>query len=148
MSNNILFHIFYAIKSWDFVHAGAASVSMKNILKEIGFHPDAVRRLAVASYEAELNTVIHGQGGMMDFTVTPDCVIIIVEDQGPGIPDIKQAMQEGYSTATDEMREMGFGAGLGLPNIKKNADHFDIKSELNKGTRLEIQIMNRERNKP
>jgi len=142
MSDDILIHKTYTIKSWDFAHAGAASVSMKNILKEIGFHPDSVRRLAVASYEAELNTVIHGQGGIMDFTVKPDGVFLIVEDKGPGIPDITLAMKEGYSTATDEMREMGFGAGMGLANINKNADHFKIQSEINKGTRLEIQIMN------
>jgi len=99
-----------------------------------------IRRVAIACYEAEMNVVMYAEGGEMDFTVRPDGIHLVIEDKGPGIPDIDLAMQEGYSTATDEMREMGFGAGMGLPNIKKNSNVFKITSEVSQGTRLELNF--------
>ena len=138
MAEEILFSKTYPIRGWDFAHAGEASVSIKNILKDVGFESDVTRRVAIASYEAEMNVVMYGKGGDICFSVKPDHDYLVVEDAGPGIPNIDLALQEGYSTATDEMREMGFGAGMGLPNIKKNADEFAIHSEVNQGTRLEL----------
>jgi anti-sigma regulatory factor (Ser/Thr protein kinase) len=99
-----------------------------------------IRRVAIAAYEAEMNVVMYAERATMTFSVTPEAVRIVVEDSGPGIPDVALAMQEGWSTATREMREMGFGAGMGLPNIKRNADTFAINSEPGKGTRLDITI--------
>lgn len=136
----VLFKKRFSIKGGDFANAGEASVEVKNILKEVGFDSDAIRRIAIASYEAEMNVVMYGENGVMDLTVEPNEVHLSIEDKGPGIPDIELAMQEGYSTATEEMRELGFGAGMGLPNIKKNSDEFHITSEVNQGTRLEMVI--------
>jgi|UniRef100_A0A7V3RIH8 anti-sigma regulatory factor (Ser/Thr protein kinase) len=130
----------FEIAGGDFVNGGSASCRVKNILKEIGLEPDIIRRVAIASYEAEMNVVMYAKKGIMKLILTPHKVIIKVDDEGPGIPDIELAMQPGYSTATPEMREMGFGAGMGLPNIKKNADIFNINSTVNKGTNLEIII--------
>lgn len=143
MTEDILFYKEYSIKSRDFVHAGEASLDLKNILKNIGFNTAAIRRVAVASYEAELNTVMYGKKGKMSVTLKADGVYLVFSDEGPGIPDIDLAMTEGYSTATDELREMGFGAGMGLPNIKKNSDEFNITSKVGEGTRLEIFIKNK-----
>ena len=140
MVKKVLFHKSFSIKGGDFANAGEASVEVKNILKEVGFDPEAIRRVAIASYEAEMNVVMYGEGGVMDFTVEKNEVRLVIKDQGSGIPNIKLAMEEGYSTATDEMREMGFGAGMGLPNIKKNSDDFRIESEVDVGTTLWITI--------
>ena len=118
--------------------AGKASISIKGILREIGINPSLIRRAAIASYEAEMNVVLYATKGTMELRVTPKDIRVMVEDQGPGIPDIELAMREGYSTASDEIREMGFGAGMGLSNIKKNADAFSIHSAVGKGTTLEI----------
>ena len=141
MAVEALFHKIFKIKGGDFGSAGEASVEIKNILKEIGFDPGIIRRVAIASYEAEMNVVMYGGGGKIDLMVEPNQITLVIEDQGPGIPDIELALQEGYSTATDEMREMGFGAGMGLPNMKKNSDEFKIVSEVNRGTRLEMVMM-------
>uniref|UniRef100_A0A7C6AEF4 Anti-sigma regulatory factor n=1 Tax=candidate division WOR-3 bacterium TaxID=2052148 RepID=A0A7C6AEF4_UNCW3 len=130
----------FEIAGGDFVNGGVASCRIKNILKEIGVDANILRRVAIASYEAEMNVVMYAKKGIMKLILTPNKVIIKVDDEGPGIPDIELAMQPGYSTATPEMREMGFGAGMGLPNIKKNADVFNINSTVNKGTNLEIII--------
>lgn len=138
MTNPVLFQKTFQIQGEDFARAGEASVAVKNILKEVGFDREVIRRIAIAAYEAEMNVVMYGEGGEMQFTVHQDSVNLIIQDWGPGIPDVVWAMQEGYSTATDEMREMGFGAGMGLPNIQKNADRFDIKSTIGQGTRLVI----------
>ncbi len=140
MSEQVLFQKSFQIKGNDFASAGEASVQIKNILKEVGFDSSVIRRVAVASYEAEMNVVMYGGGGKVTLRVNPEDVILIVEDKGPGIPDVTKAMQEGYSTATDEMREMGFGAGMGLPNIKRNSDELKIDTAAGKGTRLEIHI--------
>jgi len=143
MTKEVIFHKEFSIKSRDFVHAGDASLDVKNTLKDIGFNSEAIRRVAIASYEAELNTVMYGMNGKMSFTLKPNGVYLVFNDKGPGIPDIDLAMKEGYSTATEELREMGFGAGMGLPNIKKNSDEFKIISEVGKGTKLEIIIKNK-----
>jgi anti-sigma regulatory factor (Ser/Thr protein kinase) len=138
MASDMLFHKKFSVKRGDFANAGEASVEIKNILKEVGYDPEIIRRVAIASYEAEMNVVMYSEGGEMDLSVQSDIITLVVEDGGPGIPDVDLAMQEGYSTASEEMREMGFGAGMGLPNIKKNADVFKLISEIDLGTRLEL----------
>jgi anti-sigma regulatory factor (Ser/Thr protein kinase) len=130
----------FVIEGRDFVHAGSASTEIKSILKSLGIDAVVVRRVAIAAYEAEMNVVMYAERATMTFSVTPEVVRMCVEDRGPGIADIALAMQEGWSTATHEMREMGFGAGMGLPNIRRNADEFSIRSEVGKGTRLDIVI--------
>ena len=130
----------YEVTGRDYANAGRASTSIKDILKNLGVHPAVVRRAAIASYEAEMNVVMYAVRGRMSLRVSPAAVTLEVQDEGPGIEDVRLAMQEGYSTATPEMREMGFGAGMGLPNIKRNADVFDIQSEVSRGTRLLIRI--------
>jgi anti-sigma regulatory factor (Ser/Thr protein kinase) len=134
------FEAVYHVTGRDYANAGRASTSIKDLLKRLGINPAVVRRIAIASYEAEMNLVMYAIRGTMRLRVDPVTVTIDVEDEGPGIADIALAMQEGYSTATPEMREMGFGAGMGLPNIKKNADAFDISSVVYKGTRLFIRV--------
>ena len=124
----------YTVERDDFARAGEASGSLKKTLKTLGFSPDLVRRVAIAMYEAEINMVIHAQGGEITATVTPEELVIVFADVGPGIPDIDLAMTAGFSTATDDVRDMGFGAGMGLPNMKRNADEFDIQSTVGVGT--------------
>ncbi|MBU2584120.1 MAG: anti-sigma regulatory factor [Bacteroidetes bacterium] len=124
----------------DFIHAGRVATEIKMILKQLGLNSDIVRRIAIASFEAEMNVVMYAKKSVFNLEVSPREIKIISEDEGPGIPDIELAMKEGYSTATSEMREMGFGAGMGLPNIKKNADVFNITSEVGKGTKFEIIV--------
>jgi anti-sigma regulatory factor (Ser/Thr protein kinase) len=128
----------FRIVGGDFGKAGDVSTKIKDILKEIGIAPSVIRRAAIASYEAEMNVVMYTREAVVTLILSPDAIELKVEDQGPGIPDIRLAMQEGYSTATNEMREMGFGAGLGLPNIKKNADTLEISSAVGRGTSLHI----------
>jgi anti-sigma regulatory factor (Ser/Thr protein kinase) len=130
----------YEIAGSDFTNAGRASTSIKETLKEMGLASALVRRVAIAAYEAEMNTVMYARRGTMTLHVTPADVTIDVRDEGPGIPDIPLAMQEGYSTATPEMRELGFGAGMGLPNIKRNADDLTITSDVGRGTILVMTV--------
>ena len=130
----------YEIEGKDFRNAGKVSSKVKEILKELGFEPDFVRGVAIASYEAEMNVVCHAEKGMLHFAILPEEMKIVVEDKGPGIPDIDLAMQEGYSTASLEIREMGFGAGMGLPNMKKNTDELNIVSKVGEGTVVEMII--------
>lgn len=143
MDDGILFQKDFSVRGSDFAAAGEASLGIKNILKEVGFDPDMIRRVAIVSYEAEMNVVMYGRGGEMTCVVRPGLIVLTVQDNGPGIPDIELAMQEGYSTATEEMREMGFGAGMGLPNMKKNSDGFLIRSDPEHGTRVEMIIRSR-----
>ena len=124
----------------DFARAGSVSTQVKSLLKEIGVHPEIVRRVAIATYEAEMNVVMYAEKGRLNFEVSPEAVRMELNDRGRGIDNIELAMQEGYSTATDEMREMGFGAGMGLPNIKKNCDLFEIESTPGVGTSLRLTI--------
>jgi serine/threonine-protein kinase RsbT len=130
----------YHVLGKDFSNAGRVSTSIKDTLKRLGVSPAVVRRVAIVSYEAEMNLVMYASRGRVSLSVSREAVILNVDDEGPGIPDISLAMQEGYSTATAEMREMGFGAGMGLPNIRKNADEFDISSKVGQGTRLYIRV--------
>jgi len=128
----------FSIKGRDFSNAGSISTKIKEILQEIGIDPSIVVRTSIAAYEAEMNVVMYAQRAVLTLNITPEKLHLKLEDEGPGIENIDLAMQEGFSTATDEMREMGFGAGMGLPNIKKNADKFKISSTSGKGTSLDI----------
>ena len=130
----------YRIEGNNFMVAGTASNNIKNTLKMLGIQSDVCRRAAVIAYEAEINLVIHANGGMLKAVISEDRLEITAEDEGPGIPDIEQAMTEGYTTASNQAREMGFGAGMGLPNIKRNCDVFDIQSEVGKGTTLTCTV--------
>lgn len=128
----------FEIKGKDFTHAGNISTQIKEILQETGIPASIIRRTAIATYEAEMNVVMYADKATLYFSLAPDLIRLKIDDRGAGIKDISQAMKEGFSTATDEYREMGFGAGMGLPNIKKNADKFIISSCPGKGTSLEI----------
>ncbi|MEW5806806.1 MAG: ATP-binding protein [Acidobacteriota bacterium] len=137
----------YKITGRDFKNAGRVSEEIKMLLEQMKFNPEIVRRASICIFEAEMNVVMYAQKGVVDFLATPEKIEIVVRDIGIGIPDIEKAMQPGYSTATEEMREMGFGAGMGLPNIKENADCFEIASDVGKGTRLTIILNSKVKNK-
>ncbi|MGM9657813.1 MAG: ATP-binding protein [Eubacteriales bacterium] len=124
----------------NFTSAGEASVKVKKILRDIGFDPETIRRVSIAMYEGEINMVIHAGGGIADVVVEEDRIVIILTDQGPGIADIDLAMQEGFSTAPDNIRSLGFGAGMGLPNMKRYTDEMIIDSELGKGTKITMTV--------
>lgn len=128
----------YEIEGGDFSKAGYASSEVKKKLKQLNVDLQIVKRVVVALYEAEVNVVAHAYNGVMKVEIDEERIVLVLEDSGPGIPDIDQAMVEGFSTASPEVREMGFGAGMGLPNIKKNVDHLNISSEVGKGTRVEM----------
>ena len=130
----------YDVRAGEFQTAGDASASIKRKLKQIGVDSTVLRRIAVASYEAELNLIIHSMGGQLTLEMNPEIITLVSADVGPGIADISRAMQEGYSTASEEARDLGFGAGMGLPNMKRNADGFAIESELGKGTRIQMEF--------
>jgi anti-sigma regulatory factor (Ser/Thr protein kinase)/CBS domain-containing protein len=133
-------YLTYEIVGKDFDKAGSGSTQIKKNLKRLGIRPDIIHRLAIASYEAEINSVIYSDGGVMAFRVTPDEICMKVKDRGPGIEDVEQAMQPGWSGAADWVREMGFGAGMGIPNIRRNADKFELESIPGVGTTLSIRI--------
>ncbi|MCM1367742.1 MAG: ATP-binding protein [Roseburia sp.] len=126
----------YNVDGDDFVSCGKASEDVKRTLKSIGVSSDVIRKVAIAMYEGEVNMVIHGGGGVATVKITDNSVVVELKDTGKGIADIEQAMQEGYSTASDEIRELGFGAGMGLPNMKKYSDKLDIESEVGVGTTI------------
>lgn len=130
----------YDIPANDFVAAGEASSNVKKKLAQIGISSDRIKKAAIAMYEAEINAVIHGHGGYADVEIWSDRVVINIIDHGPGIADLELAMTEGYSTAPDIIREMGFGAGMGLPNMKKYSDRLDINTEVGKGTKVSITV--------
>ena len=130
----------FTIRRKHFIDAGKVSTEIKSMLKELGVRADIIRRVAIATYEAEMNVVMYAQDATVTLELTPRDIRIVIDDRGPGIADIELAMQEGFSTSTPEMRELGFGAGLGLPNIKKNSDDFKIGSTVGKGTKLEITV--------
>ncbi len=130
----------YQVDGDDFSMAGEASSEVKKHLKQLGFSPDVVRRVAIAMYEGEINMVIHANGGEATVEIYQDHIRILLADHGPGIKDVDLAMQEGYSTAPDEVRSLGFGAGMGLPNIKKYSDSLKIDTKVGIGTTLDIQI--------
>ena len=128
----------FTIISSDFGSAGQVSTQIKELLQEIGIDSSIIRRAAIATYEAEMNVVMYAKKAELFLSINPDLINIQIRDKGQGIKDINLAMQEGFSTATDKMRELGFGAGMGLPNIKRNADEFDISSIPGKGTTVNI----------
>jgi anti-sigma regulatory factor (Ser/Thr protein kinase) len=130
----------FYIKSRDFIRAGEASIQIQSLLKSLNFNPNLIRRVAICGYEGEMNVVMHGGDGSLSFAITPETLIMEISDDGPGISDIDKAMQAGFSTALDEHREMGFGAGMGLPNMKKNADDIIVESERGHGTRVRMEF--------
>ena len=124
----------------DFTSAGAASVQVKKILRRIGLDAEVIRRVSIAMYEAEINMVIHAGGGVAEVFITPEKITMVMTDTGPGIADIELAMREGYSTAPDNIRSLGFGAGMGLPNIKRYTDELNIDSKVGKGTVITMSV--------
>ncbi len=138
-------HFQYNIVGQDFNRAGESASALKKTLLRLGFHPQIVRRVAIATYEAEMNIVIFANGGQISASVQPEYIEIEATDTGPGIPDIEQAMQPGFSTAPEWVQELGFGAGMGLPNIQKCADKMDLTSQVGKGTDLKATIYIKER---
>ena len=138
MADNVTFH--FDVDGEDFSSAGEASVVVKKKLRQLGLPAEVIRRVSIAMYEGEINMVIHAHGGEADVTVTDDDVIIVLSDTGPGIKDVDLAMQEGYSTARDNIRALGFGAGMGLPNMKKYTDSMVIETEIGKGTKITMTV--------
>ena len=138
MSEALVFH--FDVDGNDFTSAGQASVSIKKNLRQLGISPEIIRRVSIAMYEGEINMVIHAGGGVADVRVSEDCIDIILEDKGPGIKNIDQAMQEGFSTAPDTIRSLGFGAGMGLPNMKRYSDEMEIASEVGVGTTITMKV--------
>ncbi len=136
-----LVKLHYNVAPDDFTVAGEASGAVKKVLKQLGFSPEVIRRVAVAMYECEINMVIHADGGYIDVEITPEKIRMIHTDSGPGIKDIEKAMQEGYSTADSKVRELGFGAGMGLPNMKRYTDDMQITTELGKGTVVDMTVI-------
>lgn len=130
----------YDVSGDDFTRAGEASGAVKSALKRLGFPADVIRRVAIAMYEGEINMVIHANGGTADVEIQPDLITITLTDRGPGIPDVEKAMQEGFSTAPETVRNLGFGAGMGLPNIKRYTDTLIIDTEIGKGTCIRMTI--------
>jgi anti-sigma regulatory factor (Ser/Thr protein kinase) len=130
----------YEVPANDFTRAGEASSSIKSKLKKMGVDPEIVRKVAIAMYEGEINMVIHATGGKIDVTISPEEIEMILADHGPGIEDIERAMQAGYSTAPDNIRSLGFGAGMGLPNMKKYTDELIIESALGVGTTVTMKV--------
>lgn len=133
----------YDVNAYDFTCAGEASGKLKRSLKDLGFDAALVRNVAIAVYEAEINMVIHAEGGVIDAIITPECITVVLADKGPGIPDVELAMKEGYSTAPENVRSLGFGAGMGLPNIKKYTDEMKIDTEIGVGTTITLKIYNK-----
>ena len=132
----------YEIPANDLTYAGEASSNVKKVLVQLGINPALIKKTAISMYEAEINAVIHGNGGVADIEIDNEKIVVCISDKGPGIPNLELAMQAGYSTATDEVREMGFGAGMGLPNIDRCSDKLEIESKVNQGTRLKSTIYN------
>ncbi|QZY56587.1 ATP-binding protein [Crassaminicella profunda] len=130
----------YEIIKDDFSRAGEASSNIKKVLRQLGIDSKAIKKVAIATYEAEMNIVIHSEGGKITVFISPDDIEIIAKDNGPGIKNIDKAMEEGFSTASNKVRELGFGAGMGLPNIKRYSDEFHIESNIGEFTMLKIKI--------
>ncbi len=138
MAEAVRFH--YEIDGSDFSSAGAASVMVKKKLRQLGYPPEVIRKVSIAMYEGEINMVIHADGGTADVDVKDDEIVITLSDKGPGIPDISLAMQEGFSTARDNIRNLGFGAGMGLPNMKKYTDSLEIDTVVGEGTTITMVV--------
>lgn len=133
----------YDVSAHDFTRAGEASGKLKRSLKELGFSPTVTRNVAISVYEAEINMVIHADGGVIDASITPECITVVLADKGPGIPNVELAMKAGYSTAPENVRSLGFGAGMGLPNIKKYTDEMNIDTVIGEGTTITLKIYNK-----
>ena len=138
MQEHLIFR--FEVDGEDFTSAGQASVQVKKNLRQIGIDPETIRRVSIAMYEGEINMVIHAGGGVAEVGVYDEYIEIVLDDRGPGIADIDKAMQEGYSTASDNIRSLGFGAGMGLPNMKKNTDKLEIFSTLGVGTKIVMRV--------
>ncbi len=138
MSDKLTFD--FVVDGKNFTTAGQASGQLKKNLRQLGIPPETIRRASIAMYEGEINMVIHARGGKATVTVSEDCIEIVLADKGPGIKDIEQAMQEGFSTATDTVRSLGFGAGMGLPNMKRYSDEMTIESTVGVGTTITMKI--------
>ncbi|MDR1117586.1 MAG: ATP-binding protein [Oscillospiraceae bacterium] len=133
-------HLKYDVDGDDFTSAGEASADIKRVLRRLGFDSEIIRRCSICMYEGEINMVIHANGGKVDAIINPDSIEIILSDTGPGIENIEAAMTEGFSTASHAVRELGFGAGMGLPNMKNYADEINVESEVGKGTTVTMKI--------
>jgi len=133
-------HLHYDVEGNDFIAVGEASGQVKRALRQLGIDFEVIRRCAICMYEGEINMVVHADGGTADVVVEKDKVTIVLEDRGPGISDMEMAMKEGYSTASQDVRELGFGAGMGLPNMKKYSDSLEIDSVVGKGTKVTMVI--------
>ncbi len=138
----------FNIKARDFNHAGEASISVQSLLKSMNYNPKLIRRIAICGYEGEMNAVMHGGDGFLRIEIDSDKLVLEVSDSGQGIEDIELAMQAGYSTANDDYREMGFGAGMGLPNMKKNSDQIIVESEKGQGTQVRMIFFIKEGDMP
>ncbi len=138
MSDNLIFR--FDVQGGDFTSAGQASVQVKKNLRQLGLDAEIIRKVSIAMYEGEINMVIHAGGGVAEVIVSESYIDIILEDHGPGIKDIDQAMQPGYSTSTEQIRSLGFGAGMGLPNMKKNTDSMEITTKIGVGTRIAMRV--------
>jgi serine/threonine-protein kinase RsbT len=136
-----LFTESFEIAGNDYEHGGEVSTRVKSIMKELGLDSSVIRRLSIANFEAEMNVIMYARKAKLDFLVSPKRVEVVLADEGPGIPDVESAMKEGWSTATPEMRARGFGAGLGLPNIKKNTDEFKVETTVGVGTTLRYSVL-------
>lgn len=139
MNNNSI-RLHYDIDGDDFLSAGEASSAVKKVLTQVGIAPNIIKKVTIAMYEAEINAVIHANGGIADVIIDNETITVKIIDTGPGIPDVDLAMQKGYSTASDNIREMGFGAGMGLPNIKNYADVLEIDTKIKEGTVITIKV--------
>ncbi len=140
MAQEIL-KLHYDVRPDDFSVAGEASTNVKKVLKQLGFSPEIIRKVAVAMYECEINMVIHAEGGEIDVEISPQKIRMIHSDKGPGIKNIEKAMEKGYSTASESAREMGFGAGMGLPNMERYTDEMKITTEVGKGTVVDMTVL-------
>ena len=139
MDEAVRFH--FVVDGEDFTSAGQASVQVKKNLRKLGIPPEIIRKISIAMYEGEINMVIHADGGDADVLVYEDRIVMILTDRGPGIADVEKAMQEGYSTAPDNVRTLGFGAGMGLPNMKRYTDDMKIESVVGEGTTITMTVM-------
>ena len=138
MSEPLRFH--FDVDGADFSSAGAASVMVKKKLRQLAYDPEIIRKVSIAMYEGEINMVIHANGGTADVEVSDEEITIILKDKGPGIPNLELAMQAGYSTAHDNIRNLGFGAGMGIPNMKKYTDYFNIDTVVGEGTTVTMKV--------
>ena len=135
-----LMELNYTVSNEDFTRAGEASSDVKKKLKQLGVSPDAIRKVAIALYEGEINMIIHAYGGKIKVTISEDAITLILADKGPGIADIEKAMQAGYSTAPDKVRSLGFGAGMGLPNMKRYTEDMTVESTVGVGTKVTMTV--------